>query len=251
MFMQPFLKFPMEFDAARMLSELQQLEADTVWHSHPDYTVAQAGTWTAIALVSTDGDHKGPDSIRYRRGAKGEPTKLLLTCPYFHEVIRTFETDIHRARLMSLKPGTALSEHRDYGDQRYSVERGMIRVHIPIRTHPAVAWRLRGKTIPMEAGQAWYVNVCNPHSVENLSSVDRVHLVMDMKVNEWVLKFFPTPGVINRLWWFALRRCEPAALMIKKRAHRVIPDARKRLGDLGLRALRDSLRSGRAKRLKH
>jgi mannose-6-phosphate isomerase-like protein (cupin superfamily) len=241
----------MEFDPARMRAELERLEADAVWHNHPDYTVAGAGTWTAIALVSTDGDHTGPDSLRYRKGARGEATKLLLACPYIREVIGTFKTDIHRARLMSLKPGTALSEHRDYGQQRYSVERGMIRVHVPIRSHPAVAWRLRGQKVPMEPGQAWYVNVCEPHSVENLSPVDRVHLVLDMKVNEWLLNFFPAPTLIDRGHWIALRKFEPTAIMMKRRAHGMILDLSKRLGDLGLRDLRDSLRSGRHKRFKH
>ncbi len=83
---------------------------------------------------------------------------------------------------MSLKPGTVIKEHRDYGQQRYSFERGVIRGHIPVRTHEAVSWKLRGTKISMEAGEARDVNVCMPHSVENNSKIDRVHLVLDIEV---------------------------------------------------------------------
>ena len=148
--MLPYLKLPLVLDSGRLLQDLERLEAATVWHVHPDYTVADAGTWTAIALISTGGDHTGPESLRYQRGAKGQPTKILEMCPYMAEVISMFRTNIHRARLMSLKPGTVIKEHRDYGQQRYSVERGMIRVHIPIRTHADVAWKSMGQKYPWE-----------------------------------------------------------------------------------------------------
>lgn len=239
--MVPYLRFPMKLDSSRMLVELERLEGEGGWLSHPDYTVAEAGAWTAIALVSTDGDHKGPESLRYRGAAKGKPTELLQMCPYLQEVIGTFKTDVLRARLMSLKPGTNIAEHRDYGAQRYSFERGVIRVHTPIRTDQGVAWKLSGTKIPLEAGYAYYVNVCLPHAVENLSPVDRVHLVLDMRVNDWVRGIFPKPSITDRIAALVLPRVEPTALMIKEKIMSQYGRLRKILGDIGLRRLRDNI----------
>ncbi|HVY05669.1 MAG TPA: aspartyl/asparaginyl beta-hydroxylase domain-containing protein [Burkholderiales bacterium] len=245
--MNPYHLLPVSLDREKLLADLGKLESG-VWHDHPDYTVAKAGTWTAMALISTDGDHTGPESLRYKRGAKGAPTKLLEMCPYFKEVIGAFKTDIHRARLMSLKPGTVISEHRDYGQQRYSIERGMIRVHIPIRTHPDVSWNSSGKKVPMNAGEAWYVNVCQPHSVQNHSDIDRVHLVLDMKVNAWLRTLFPERTLKDRAVEFMLANFERDALRIQRFFQRVYSGIRRKAGDLGLRQLRDGLRGAGLRR---
>jgi quercetin dioxygenase-like cupin family protein len=224
-----------------MLSELEALEASQVWLSHPDYTVAKVGDWTAIALVSTDGDHTGPDSLRYHREAASQPTDLLLKSPYIHSVVDAFRTRAHRVRLMNLKPGTRIAEHRDYGAQRYSYERGCIRVHIPIRTHKDVAWRLSGRKVDMQPGEAWYINVCEPHSVENLSTINRVHLVLDMEVNDWVRSVFPPATVLDRMRGVVLRRCEQPFLRQRRRVVSAGATVRQKLGDMGLRRLKQSL----------
>jgi hypothetical protein len=38
----------------------------------------------------------------------------------------------------------------------------------------------------MQEGECWYLNLSLPHRVVNQSSTDRVHLVIDCKVNAWV-----------------------------------------------------------------
>jgi hypothetical protein len=241
--MLPSAKLPLTFDVQKMLADLERIESGGAWLAHPDYTVAQSGTWTAIALVSTDGDHTGPESLRYRGGARAEPTKILLQSPYLMEVVKAFKTDVHRVRLMSLAPGKVISEHRDYGAQRYSVERGFIRVHIPVRTHPKVAFRNDGVKLPMEAGEAWYVNVCMRHSVENLSDIHRVHLVLDMKVNDWLLGLLPPMSMLDRANGVMLRTFERPTLAAREALEHAWLRTRKLLGDMGLRDLRNSLRS--------
>lgn len=239
--MLPSVRLPLDFDRDKLLEDVERLERSSVWLSHPDYTVAEVGSWTAIALMSTDGDHTGPESLRYRGGAKAEPTKLLLASPYLREVVAAFKTDVHRVRLMNLAPGKVITEHRDYGAQRYSVERGFIRVHIPIRTHPLVAFKQNGVRLPMEAGQAWYVNVCMLHAVENRSDVQRVHLVLDMKVNDWLLNLLPRQSLSDRVSGVFLRAFERPAIEAYDRMKTAGLRVRKVLGDIGLRRLRDSL----------
>jgi len=237
-------RLPISFDTRRLLADLDQVESKVDWLNHPDYTVAQAGDWTAVALLSSASqDHHDPESLRYRGQGVARPTPVLTQCAYLTEVLASFKTDVHRARLMNLRPGKKISEHRDFGAQRYSVERGFMRVHIPIRTHHDVHWRLRGRTIPMKPGEAWYLNVCEPHSVENASNVHRVHLVLDMRVNDWVRSLFPPQTLSQRLYGVVVRNFEPGYLRWKVRATDSLMVGRRRLGDLGLRRLRDALRS--------
>jgi len=195
--MIPALKFPFSFDQDRLNQELEFLEGDTEWHTHPDYTVADHGDWTAVALLSPTGDHEAVQSLKYS-GQVPQKTFLLSKCTYMDEVISKFETEVHRARLMKLEAGRVIREHRDTGHQRYSYTRGFLRVHIPIRTNEKVAWRLRGDKIDMQPGDVWYVNVCQPHSVENRGEVDRVHLFLDLKVNDWVKGFFPRESIFDK-----------------------------------------------------
>jgi hypothetical protein len=236
------MAFPFAFDAARMQAEVEQLEAGREWHVHPDYTVvARRGDWTALPLIAADkADPDDPVSLRHPRGGSG-PTALLARCPYIQEVIASFRTEVHRARLMNLRPGTEIAPHRDYGEQRYSLIRGYIRVHIPIRTHPQVYFYIGGKPIPMTAGSAWYTNVCNLHAVRNLSSVHRVHLVLDMKVNDWVLGFFPPLSMFDRALGSLLVRYERPYLRARLRLRSRYARLRTVAGDLGLRRLKRRL----------
>lgn len=240
-------KLPLSFDTERMLGDLQKVEKEITWLDHPDYTVATTGDWKAVALLSSvSSDYNDPESLRYHGRGRPIPTAVLKACPYLCEVLDSFKTDVHRARLMNLKPGTRISEHRDYGAQRYSVERGFIRVHIPIRTHVDVHWKLRGKTIPMGPGEAWYLNVCQPHAVENKSDVQRVHLVLDMKVNEWLLGLFPPMSLATKFSGVVLRNFEPTYLKVRERSKNQVKRARKFLGDVGLRSLKQTLLGGRS-----
>lgn len=237
--MQATLKFPFQFDSNRMLAELETIESRYNWLAHPDVTVTNKGDWTSIALISSTGEFTGSESLRYRGNEQdAQPTELLLTSSYLKEVVGSFQTLVHRARLMSLLPGTVIKEHRDYGAQRYSYERNYMRVHIPIRTHEQVAWRLRGQKVPMAPGDAWYINVCQPHSVENLSNVNRVHLVLDIKVNDWVKGFFPEATFGDRAVGLILRNLEPSYLSALAALRGRWQRARRFLGDAGLRKLK-------------
>lgn len=237
-------RLPLAFDPGRLLRELERVEHEVQWHDHPDYTVAATGDWKAVALLSSASlDHRDPESLRYRGGGVAAPTAVLKMSPYLQEIIASFETEVHRARLMNLRPGTRISEHRDYGAQRYSLERGFIRVHIPVRTHEKVHFWISRKKIPMKVGEAWYTNVCEPHAVQNESDVHRVHLVLDMKVNDWVLSLFPPQSLMDKIRGVVLRTCEPTVMNMRLEARRLGGAVRKFLGDIGGRELKRRLTS--------
>ena len=62
--------------------------------------------------------------------------------------------------------------------------------HIPVQTHAALEFRLNGKRLVMQEGECWYINANMPHSVANQSEIDRIHLVVDVGVNDWLRQIF-------------------------------------------------------------
>jgi hypothetical protein len=49
-----------------------------------------------------------------------------------------------------------------------------------------VEFLLNGTRVILKAGSCWYLRLSDPHSVANRGTGDRVHLVIDASVNEWV-----------------------------------------------------------------
>jgi hypothetical protein len=44
--------------------------------------------------------------------------------------------------------------------------------------------------VVLEAGSAWYLRLSDPHTVFNGGGADRVHMVIDADVNDWVEALF-------------------------------------------------------------
>ena len=86
---------------------------------------------------------------------------------------------------MLLGTGAKIKEHSDQLESPGS--RSEWRIHIPIQTHQQVCFMLNGEQIPMQEGEIWYANFNLPHAVTNNSPVDRVHLVVDCFVNDWLI----------------------------------------------------------------
>lgn len=84
---------------------------------------------------------------------------------------------------MRLAPGSVIKEHTDVG---LGFEEGVARVHVPILTNPDVEFYLNGSRVVLTAGSCWYLRLSDPHRVANRGATDRVHLVVDLKVNGWL-----------------------------------------------------------------
>lgn len=208
--MQSAHKLPLAFDPGPIVEEISRAESKSPWIDHWAEATATAGTWVFIPLVAARGDL--PAVIAAECDDAPRLMEILAELPHTRNIIDTFHAKVLRARLMKLKAGAVIKEHRDFayfGGQRWSFERGRIRVHIPIVTGANVFWMLSGKRIDMKAGEAWYVNVCMPHSVENRSDTDRIHLVLELEVNDWLRSMFPPETLKDRLWSVALRNLEP------------------------------------------
>src|SRR5205085_2147315 len=90
-------------------------------------------------------------------------------------------------RLMRLTAGSMIKEHEDVA---LSFEDGTVRLHIPVVTNEAVDFRLNGTRTAMQAGSCWYLRLSDRHSVANRGTEDRVHLVVDAVVNDWIARAF-------------------------------------------------------------
>jgi quercetin dioxygenase-like cupin family protein len=112
----------------------------------------------------------------------------LKRCAHVPEVLNTFNCELETVRFLRLGAGARIREHRDH---KLAIEDGVARVHIPVVTNPKVEFFLDDTRLEMLSGEAWYLNFNLKHRVENNSTDDRVHLVIDCIVNDWFLSLFP------------------------------------------------------------
>jgi len=70
-------------------------------------------------------------------------------------------------------------------------------VHVPVLTNDHVDFIVAGERVVMRPGECWYVNVDQMHSVLNRGATRRVHLIIDVVVNDWLREIvtLQKPGV--------------------------------------------------------
>lgn len=177
------LKLPFTFDQARLKADAANFSgADWIPHFNTGY---YEGDWSGVALRTSIDAHMAlyPDPT----AESFCDTELMARCDYIPEVISSFKCEIETARLLRLGPGDRILEHRDY---KLSFEDGVARVHIPILTSPDVQFFLDGSEVRMKEGEAWYLNFNLKHRVTNNGPGERIHLVFDCIVNEWLEGLF-------------------------------------------------------------
>lgn len=180
------LRLPLDFEPRRLTADLAAIAASG-WIAH-FVTQNYEGDWSALPL-------RGPAAARHPiQSIYPDPactdfadTALLARAPYMRALLGQFACPLHAVRLMRLAPGSRIKQHRDHD---LCFEDGTVRIHIPVITNDGVDFRLNGLRCVMPAGSAWYLRLSDPHSVENRGQSDRVHLVIDAVVNDWVADLF-------------------------------------------------------------
>lgn len=181
--MIPTLRLPFSFDVESVKEELRNFEpVDWTPHFNTNY---YEGDWSGIALRAAANAHvelyPDPTAEQY------VDTATLGLCPSVNNILSEFKCETESVRFLRLGPGAKIREHRDY---KLSIEDGVARVHIPVRTTDEVEFFLDGKRVEMKEGEAWYLNFNLPHHVTNNSGEARVHLVVDCIANDWLRSFF-------------------------------------------------------------
>jgi len=178
--MQHSLKLPPIFDANRLRADLDQILAtEYVPHFNTQY---YHGDWSVVPLRSIGGvaNQIYPDPTKTDAYAD---TPLLARCPYVREALGYFQCPLQAVRFLRLAAGSVIKEHRDF---RLGYDDGEVRLHIPVITNPDVEFILAGQRVVMKEGECWYLDVNEKHSVANRGTVDRIHLVLDCNVNDWL-----------------------------------------------------------------
>lgn len=180
------LKLPIQFDADKLQQDLA-VAAEFSFKSHP--LQYHDGSWKVINLIYAGGnaDYKHEGNFGFGTGAPAH-TEVLDRCPYFEEVLNAIPGTIKMARLSSLPAGGRIFRHYDPIE---SVDFDNIRLHIPIRSHHYVTFFLGYQRRRWREGEAWYGDFTFPHSVWNRSSINRVHLIVDVVPDADGLAWFP------------------------------------------------------------
>ena len=175
------LRLALSFDPGRLAEDLAACAA-----SYGPITSSDRIRWRLErhTLARAGRRHSPDQNDLFRSTAKAfEDTPLLARTPDFREVLAAFGCPLQAVRLMRLAPASVIKEHRD-GDLAF--EHGAVRLHIPVATNPQVEFLLNGSRVVMEPGSAWYRRLSDPHSVSNMGSADRVHLVIDAIASKWL-----------------------------------------------------------------
>jgi hypothetical protein len=176
------LHFPFRFSPELLRADLA-IAQSVAWPPHynqQDY----GGNWTGIALRSSTGHSH---QLVAGGNAAFTDTELLDRCAYFRQVLSVFQCPLKSVRLLSLAPQSFIREHSDHA---LGYDDGEIRIHIPIQTSPDVEFYVVGERLLLEEGHSYFINVNLPHRVNNRGTTDRIHLVIDAEVNDWVHALF-------------------------------------------------------------
>ncbi len=172
----------MRFDPEPLVADLAALERHD-WTAH--YVPANyRGSWDILPLRAPVGA-KHPIQMIFPNPSATEffDTPFLNAAPAFKAVIAAFQCEAQTARLMRLSAGSTINEHRDHD---LDAEMGTARIHIPVVTNDDVTFLLNQTRVAMAPGSAWYLRLADPHAVHNRGTSDRIHLVVDFTVNDWL-----------------------------------------------------------------
>ncbi len=178
------VQLPLAFDPAPLAADIIALERGD-WTEH---FVKQnyEGEWSVLPLrASATARH--PIQMIYPAPGVTEfvDTPWRARMPALSAVVDAFQSPVRTVRLMRLAAGSVIKEHEDLD---LDVADGFARIHVPVVTNPEVDFRLNGMRVRMAPGEAWYLRLADPHSVANRGETARIHLVIDLVVNDWLLR---------------------------------------------------------------
>jgi len=179
-----YIRLPFRFSQQRLLDELNALQGEWIMHfnkAHYD------GDWSALPLRSVSGSISNVIPGNGREEEVFADTVFMEQCPYIKHILGHFPCNHKSVRLLRLKPGAVIKEHTD---AELCFEQGEARIHVPIITNAQLEFYLDDERVEMQAGSCWYMNFNLPHRINNFGETDRVHLVIDIEVNDAIREMF-------------------------------------------------------------
>jgi quercetin dioxygenase-like cupin family protein len=172
-----------ELDADALRADVIRVVSEYASKSH-FRTDHHDGGWSAIGLIAHDGN-----PFEDRRIPPFKKTPALSIAPNLERLIDGIPTTKGRVRLMQLKPGASVLWHYD---KYQSVDGNMsVRLHVPVITSPRARLQISHEDMAWRAGEIWYGDFSFPHRLYNGGAESRIHLVIDLDLNDSVLSGFP------------------------------------------------------------
>ena len=162
------------------------------WHHHFN-TDNYSGEWSIITLRKAKGSNHLASAGNLST-SEYEDTPLMEDLKYTKEVLNHLEAPKLAIRYMRLTPGSEINPHKDYDLVFWD---GYVRLHIPILTNEQVEFIIDGEKLPMKTGECWFGDFSKTHTVCNKGVSDRVHLVIDCQVNNWMESLFEQEGILE------------------------------------------------------
>ena len=142
--------------------------------------------WLGIPLRSANGEI-GEDGLK-ATGVYNSPDVNLYKDtpamqPYIRKIIDEIDAPTFKVRILKLRSKKVIGEHADSFQAP-----DIIRLHIPIVTHPLVEFWLDGDQYFIPPKKLSYLNVRKRHKVLNNGPKDRLHLVIDVRQTPELIK---------------------------------------------------------------
>ncbi|MEM8641003.1 MAG: aspartyl/asparaginyl beta-hydroxylase domain-containing protein [Cyanobacteria bacterium P01_G01_bin.54] len=180
---QPATPAKFDFDRARLdriyaVDRLQQ-EVLHIIQQYPPYIY-----YSTIPLIAPGKTNPGVTDFSDPDWTTWVEMPILNSCPYIQAVLASLDCRKTSVRLLRLEPGSIVKEHTD---PTLNLDfRQQVRLHVPVFTHERVEFWLNGAIVPFQPGELWYLRFSDPHSVYNNCPTERIHLSIDVVVNDWV-----------------------------------------------------------------
>ncbi|HEY0244070.1 MAG TPA: aspartyl/asparaginyl beta-hydroxylase domain-containing protein [Mucilaginibacter sp.] len=176
-----YAKLPLSFDINTIQHEFQRALLNHEWLPHYN-TRDYNGNWDILPLRSPGG-HPDKPYANLLNEEGFEDTTLLTGLPAIQVLLDGLKCEKLAVRLLNLRAGAVIKAHKD---AELAFEKGEARLHFPLFTNDGVEFYVEDERIYMREGESWYINANLMHRVANNSETDRIHLVVDCKVNEWL-----------------------------------------------------------------
>lgn len=177
----PAVKLPFFFDPLKLRNDLLKINL-AEWQPHFNQAIYE-GEWSAVPLRVNEASQLNIYSDPNPKGEWINAPKLQ-ECPYFQKVINAFQCPLLSVRLLKLAPGALIKPHKDYF---LGLDYGEVRLHVVVVTNSKTHCKIGGQNYHWQAGESWYGDFGQIHSFANNGEIDRIHMVIDCKVNDWLV----------------------------------------------------------------
>lgn len=136
------------------------------------------------SLIYLNYDWLPGDSVKFKNMNMFKNKMSQLELKNIYSMLESiYDGKVVGSELIKMSNNTKINKHIDGGDILYFARR----IHVPIITTDGVIFNVNKDSINMKEGICYEINNAMPHSVENPTDIDRVHLIIDIMPNEFMI----------------------------------------------------------------